>query len=161
LTQLKEQQIGEGRLGPFDLGGKQGFTPHIGVEKQLGVREQGGDPVQPSAGQQRPLVQRLQWPRQLQRRIRRQWRRHEGPHCFTGGAGDLVAPGGIAPHGAPGANLEYRWILFKGKGFPLNKAGLALALAGMEAAVSLVSIAVSRSFLGSLVRWPCLVLIRG
>ncbi len=62
------------RPGAFDLGGEQGLAPHIGVEKQLGVGEQGGDPLKPSAGQQRPLVQCLQRPRQLQRRIRRQWR---------------------------------------------------------------------------------------
>jgi hypothetical protein len=43
---------------------------------------------------------------QRQGRIRRQWRQHEGPHGFPGGAGDLETPGGVAPHGAPGANLE-------------------------------------------------------
>ena len=38
---------------------------------------------------------------QHHRWLRRQWRRHESPHRFPGGAGHLVAASGLAPHGAP------------------------------------------------------------
>jgi hypothetical protein len=41
FLQFEEQQIGEGRLGAFDLGGEQGLPPHIGVEEQLGIGQHG------------------------------------------------------------------------------------------------------------------------
>jgi hypothetical protein len=37
LLQLKQQEVRQGRLGALDLGGEQGFPPHVGVEKQLGI----------------------------------------------------------------------------------------------------------------------------
>ena len=51
LLQLKEQQVGEGGLGALDLGGEQGLAAHVGVEEQLGIRQQGGDAIEAAAGQ--------------------------------------------------------------------------------------------------------------
>ena len=101
FLQLEQQQIGEGRLGALDLGGEHGLAPHVGVEEQLGIGQQGGDTIQAAAGQQRLLVQGLQGSSQHHRRLRGQRRRHEGPHRFPGGAGDLVVAGGLTPHGPP------------------------------------------------------------
>ena len=53
----------------------------------------------PRHRQQRLLVQSLQGSGQHQWRLRRQRRRHERPHRFPGGAGDLVVAGGLASHG--------------------------------------------------------------
>lgn len=100
LLQFKEEQVGERRLGAFDLGGEQGLAAHVGVEEQLRIREQGRDAIEAAAGQQRPIVQRLQRTLQQHRRIGRQWRWHERPDHFPSGAGDLVATGAIAPHEA-------------------------------------------------------------
>jgi hypothetical protein len=99
FLQLEQQQIGQRRLGALDLGGEQGLAPQVGVEEQIGIGQQGGDTIQAATGQQRLLVQGLKGSSQHHWRIRGQRRRHESPHRFPGGAGDLVTPRSDALHG--------------------------------------------------------------
>ena len=47
LVELEEQQVGQGRLGTLDLAGEHRLAPDVGVEEQVGVRQEGGDTVQP------------------------------------------------------------------------------------------------------------------
>ncbi len=48
FLQLKQQEIRERRLGPFNLRGKNRFLAHIGVEEQLGARQEGCNAVEPA-----------------------------------------------------------------------------------------------------------------
>ena len=59
LVELEEQQVGQGRLGALDLAGEHRLAPDVGVEEQVGVREQSGDAVQPPAGEQGPFQRAL------------------------------------------------------------------------------------------------------
>ena len=84
LVQLEEQQVGQRRLGALDLRREHGLPAHIGVEKELRVREKRGHAVEPTQGDQ-GRVQCL-----AQRRVRSD----RGPRrkgCGDERANDLAA----------------------------------------------------------------------
>jgi hypothetical protein len=83
LLHLEEQQVGERRLRALDLRGEHGLLAHVAVEEEVGVREQGGDGVQPAEGEQGTLEQRLSRSGKVERRLRRQRRGDEGAHGLT------------------------------------------------------------------------------
>ena len=79
---LEAEKIREGRLGALYLRGKNGFLPHVHVEEQLLAWQQHSDAVQPSQSAFRQ-TQLLQQGQHVDRRLRRQRRRHESTHDFT------------------------------------------------------------------------------
>jgi len=50
---LEEEEVGEGRLRPLDLRRQDSLAPDAGVEEEVGIGEQRGDAVEPTAGEQR------------------------------------------------------------------------------------------------------------
>ena len=74
LVDLEEQEVGERRLRPLDLGGEHRLLAHVGVEEEVGVRQQGGDAVESAEGEQAPLQERLESARQARARVGRQGR---------------------------------------------------------------------------------------
>ena len=91
VIDFEAEEIGQRRLRPLDLRREHGFLAHIHIEKQRMVRQEQGDAVQTAdraiggteAGQQRLEVER---------RDRRQGRRHEGAHPLAADGGlDIAA----------------------------------------------------------------------
>jgi hypothetical protein len=71
LLHFEEQQVGERGLRPLDLRREHGLLADIGVEKEPGVRQEGGDAVEPSEGEQRPFQKRLDLALECQSRLGR------------------------------------------------------------------------------------------
>ena len=98
LFQFEQQQVGQRRLGTLDLAGEHRLAAHIGIQKQIRIRQQGGDAVETTASQQCLFQQALARAAEVERGRGRQGRGHESPHCFTRGAGDVKVSGGAALH---------------------------------------------------------------
>ncbi len=101
LVELEEQEVRKRRLGALDLAGEHRLAPDVGVEEQVGVGQQGGYAVQPPAGEQGPLQQTLTRAGEIQRRVWRQRRGHEGAHPLAARHGSLVSPSSPTPHRYP------------------------------------------------------------
>ena len=100
LGQLKEKEVGEGGLCALYLGGEHGLAPDIRVEKEMWVRQQGADAVQPSNGECGALQQQLPGTGDLQGWHGRQWRRHKSTHLLALFGLGVVGAGDGAVHGA-------------------------------------------------------------
>ena len=59
LVDLEQQQIRERGLRAFDLRREHRFSADVGVEEELGIRQQGRDAVEAAAGEQRALQEGL------------------------------------------------------------------------------------------------------
>ena len=64
---LEQQQVGQRRLGAFDLRREDGLAANVGIEKQVRIGQQRRDAVQPAAGQQGAIQQPLSGRCQRQR----------------------------------------------------------------------------------------------
>jgi hypothetical protein len=95
LLHLEEEQVREGRLRAFDLGGEHGLLADVGVEKEIGVRQEQRDAVQPAKGEQGPLEERLDRAVKCQRRVRGQRHRDECPGRLAADARDDLVPSGL------------------------------------------------------------------
>jgi hypothetical protein len=62
FLQLKEEEIREGGLGALNLRGENCFPSHIGIEEEMGIRQQGTDAIQATNGQRGALQQSLAVP---------------------------------------------------------------------------------------------------
>ena len=100
LGQLKEQEVGEGRLRALDLRGEHGLAPDVRVEKKMRVRQQGADAVQPSNGECGALQKQLPGTGDFQGWHGRQWRRHKSTHLLAPFGRGVIGAGGGAVHGA-------------------------------------------------------------
>ena len=78
LLELEQQEVGQGRLRALDLRRQHRLAPDVGVEKELRIRQQGRDAVEPAQRQRRFFEQALPCAAQLERRLRRQRVRNEG-----------------------------------------------------------------------------------
>ena len=101
LVELEHQQIGQRGLCAFDLAGEHGLAPHVGVEEKIGLGQQRGDGIQPSAGEQRTFEQALARTGQLDGGCRRQGRRHKGAYRLARHGGGGVCSRGSALHRWP------------------------------------------------------------
>lgn len=68
FVELEEQQVRERRLGALDLGREHGLAPHVGVEEEIGVRQQLGDAVEAAEREGGPFEERLAGAIEIQRR---------------------------------------------------------------------------------------------
>jgi len=114
FVQLKEQQVRERGLRPFDLGGEDRLLAHVGVEEERLVGQQCRDAVESTEREHRRFEGLLERSVHDERWDRRQRCRHKGPHLLAPDARDLVSARLSPLHSAPPScspilNKRYRY----------------------------------------------------
>lgn len=98
LFEFKEQQVGERRLGSFNLRGEHGLLADVGIEEEGLVGQQRGHAVEAAEREDRRLELLLQRAGERNRRCGRKRGRQERAHLVAADRGDLVAAGFPSSH---------------------------------------------------------------
>ena len=91
VLELEEQEIRERRLGAFDLGRQHGLAAHVGVQEEMGIRQQCRHAVEAPQRYRGLLERELARACQLERRLRWQGVGDERPDLLATGAGHDVS----------------------------------------------------------------------
>jgi len=98
LGKLEEEELGERRLGSFDLGREQSFFADVAVEKQRRIWKYGRQAVEPPERQERSLELQLERATEFESRLWWKLDWHECTNFVPRNAHDLVLAGGSPFH---------------------------------------------------------------